>query len=72
MTKTTCLVLDRSDYTRDSNLKSDVFEAIINADVVVHNNRVIKNNLRSVEPTTQEFMQLDAKPEPREQREYEG
>jgi hypothetical protein len=64
MTKTTCLVLDKSDYTRDGNLKSDVFEAIITSDVVVHNDRVVKNNLRSTEPAPQGFLPLDSRPEP--------
>lgn len=65
MTKTTALVLDKTDYTRDGNLKSEVFEAIIAADVVVHNDRVVKNNLRSVEPSSQEFLALDKRAEPR-------
>lgn len=63
MTKTTCLVLDKSDFTRDGNIKSETFESIIAADVVVHGNRVVKNNLKSLDgPAPQEFLALDASP----------
>ncbi len=45
MTKTTALVLDKSDFTKDGNLKAATFDAICLAGVVVHGDRVVKNRV---------------------------
>ena len=45
MKTATALVIEQSDRTKDGNIKSEVFEAICNADFVIDGNRVVKNNL---------------------------
>ena len=44
MIKATTLILEDSDFTPDSNLRKEAFEALSDAEVVIHNVRVIKNS----------------------------
>ena len=43
MIQTAALIIEDSDFTKDSNLKREAFDAICFADVVIHGTRVIKN-----------------------------
>ncbi len=44
MIKATALIIEPIDRTKDGNLKSQVFDAICAADIVIDGNRVVKNN----------------------------
>lgn len=43
MIKTTALILERSDFTREANLKKEAFDAMCMASVVVYGSVVVKN-----------------------------
>ena len=44
MIKTTALIIEPSDRTKDGNIKAEVFNALCEADIVIDGNRVVKNN----------------------------
>jgi hypothetical protein len=56
MKQATCILLEPSDMTKDGNLRSEAFEAICNASLVVHGSKVIKNhvNLQEAQEATQQ------------------
>jgi hypothetical protein len=51
MIKTTALIIESSDYTKDGNLKGDVFRAICAAEVVIDGDSVVKNSPKPEAPT---------------------
>ena len=54
MKTTTALILEASDFTKDSNLKKEAFDAFAKAELVVHEGRVIKTGAALVAQAAQE------------------
>lgn len=54
MKTATALILESSDFTKDSNLKKEAFEAFAKAELVVHEGRVIKTGVTMLPQAPQE------------------
>jgi hypothetical protein len=54
MKTTTALIIEPSDMTKDGNVKREVFEAIANSNLVIHEGRVIKYTPSSPSSAPQE------------------